>query len=77
MSFARLAKEIAAKQGIEVAPHACIVCKIPAPDKNEGEGAWIYMSGSIPIGALVCSTGCLSIAIERHNKTGRVDEEEK
>ena len=34
---------------------------------------WTYLAGATPLGALVCSKDCLAIALQRHNRTGRVD----
>lgn len=56
----------------EVAPAACIVCGKPSPGGEHVPG-WIYLAGSIPIGAIACSDECGKIAISRHVRTGRVD----
>jgi len=58
--------------GVEVAPPACIVCGQPRPD-GENVPGWHYLSGSTPLGAIACSPRCAEKAIDRHQRTGRVD----
>jgi hypothetical protein len=63
-------------QGVEVAPTCCIVCKKKLPEQPSDE-EWVYLAGSTPLGAMVCSKGCLGIAVVRHITNGRVDTAEK
>lgn len=56
----------------DLAPNACIVCGEPAP-KVDAAQSWIYIAGSKPAGAMVCSNGCLAVAVRRQTETGRVD----
>lgn len=57
----------------ELAPNRCIVCGEPAPQVDT-EKTWSYIASSTPIGALVCSSGCLAEAMRRQSETGRVDD---
>jgi len=57
---------------VEVAPNGCVVCFKPHPRTDNTPG-WTYLAGSIPIGAITCSTECSGIAMRRHETTGRVD----
>lgn len=70
--------------GVECAPAACVVCGRPKPDAEEPEASsvrasavpargWIYLAGSVPMGAIACSALCANKAIARHGRTGRVD----
>jgi hypothetical protein len=56
----------------EIAPPCCIVCAKIAPEEDSGK-TWSYLAGATPIGAIVCSRHCLNIAVQRHEKSGRVD----
>ncbi len=67
----------------ELAPHACIVCEKPAPTEthdptvregvHDAPNGWTYLANAKPVGAMACSPECTAVAIDRHNKTGRVD----
>lgn len=58
----------------EIAPSACVSCSRPTPAAKGADGLkWLYMSGVVPVGAMVCSPACLATAVERHQKYGRVD----
>jgi hypothetical protein len=56
----------------DIAPACCIVCQKKMPEQPVTT-QWIYLAGATPIGAMVCSKGCLSIAVARHKTSGRVD----
>lgn len=60
-------------EGVEVAPEGCVVCHEPKPDTEVAPPGWAYLAGSTPVGALVCSAGCLNVATKRNKRTGRVD----
>lgn len=56
---------------VEVAPNGCVVC---GREPQEGDGlAWVYLAGSVPLGALACDSGCMLVAMRRMAETGRVD----
>ena len=54
----------------ELASEDCVVCN---KKRSEQVYGWVYLAGSIPLGAMACSAACVVIAIERHHITGRVD----
>lgn len=56
----------------ELAPEGCVVCGKERPEVDH-EQTWRYIADATPAGALACSDACLSVALERHQKTGRVD----
>ena len=56
----------------ELAPECCIVCGIARPEVCD-DSEWTYIAGARPVGSLACSNKCLTIAIQRHKRTGRVD----
>lgn len=58
----------------ELAPDCCIVCRKPKPDGAAGE-LWTYIAGGTPLGAMTCSTACLRVALARHSRTGRLDDQ--
>lgn len=55
----------------EVAPDGCVVCGKEPP--GLGDVGWSYLAGSYPIGSMTCSEECLAVALERFERTGRVD----
>lgn len=60
--------------GEGLAPDECIACGKPRPeDPREEYGQWHYFAGSVPAGAMACSLACVDVALERHQRTGRVD----
>lgn len=59
-------------EGVEIAPDGCVVCSKPNPE-GENVPGWTYLAGSIPVGAVTCSSTCFDIAMKRNRRTGRVD----
>lgn len=53
------------------APAACIVCA--RPFKDQPEGGFSYLSGSIPFGAMACVGACTAEAQRREFLFGRTD----
>jgi hypothetical protein len=58
----------------ELAPEGCIVCDKKRSEQPDG---WVYLAGSIPLGAMACSAACADVAVKRFAATGRVDTGER
>ena len=56
----------------EIAPPCCVVCGKSHPD-GENVPGWVYLAGAVPFGAIACSPACTAKAVDRHERTGRVD----
>jgi hypothetical protein len=59
----------------ELAPDACVVCGLPRPAEPPAENTWVYLAGSVPTGALACSSSCAAEAVMRQVMTGRCDQQ--
>lgn len=56
-----------------MAPHGrCVVCNVKHPG-GENVPGWTYIANSVPLGAMTCGEKCLATALDRFQKTGRVD----